>query len=303
MKSILLGLLITALIFTCQGATWSGAVKTDTGSWYLSRESGNLSFSMDQSVDGQISPVYFRNRSLTPYHSLYKDLSVNDVQVKERTAALEGSIRSEESLELFSHINNSIDAIIYKPSGSDLYSIEFFEKWPVTLKDRKSLDYSGAGINARDFVGNNRDFAGANFLYNPELSMERDFDTRLDRLNASIFATDESIHSAEIMATKSMNYSLSSHSTGIANLKYKQLDADGALINENDERYVGEFDIARKLHIGSRFDTTKDYDHWLPCCTEGFSDMNPMDKKAYKSAKGIFDCTCFVPQTKAQFQR
>ena len=44
-------------------------------------------------------------------------------------------------------------------------------------------------------------------------------------------------------------------------------------------------------------------DDWLPCCTGGFADMNYLDKKPFKSATGIFDCTCFKVPTQAQFPR
>ena len=35
----------------------------------------------------------------------------------------------------------------------------------------------------------------------------------------------------------------------------------------------------------------------------GFADMQPLDKKAFKSATGVFDCTCFKAPTVAQFPR
>ncbi|MDQ1283136.1 MAG: hypothetical protein QG666_926, partial [Euryarchaeota archaeon] len=35
----------------------------------------------------------------------------------------------------------------------------------------------------------------------------------------------------------------------------------------------------------------------------GFSDMNVLDKKPFKSATGVFDCTCYVAPTIAEFPR
>ena len=35
----------------------------------------------------------------------------------------------------------------------------------------------------------------------------------------------------------------------------------------------------------------------------GFADMQLLDKKAFKSATGVFDCTCFKAPTVAQFPR
>lgn len=303
MKSILFGLLIAALIFTCQGASWSGAVKTDSGSWYLTRESSNLSFSMDQKVEGQISPVNFRTRTLSPYHSYYKDLSINKIWIKERTAALQGSLSSEELLKLDSHTNSSVNATILKPAGTDIYTIEFIEKWPVRLSNSKSMSYSGKEINNRDFVGNNQDFIGANFLYSHEFSKERKLNMSLERLNASILATDEAIYSAEVMATRDTEYRLQAHSTGIANFKYRQVDVDNEIQNEGDERYVGVFDIVKNMRMKSRFETIKKEDDWMPCCSGGFAGMNPLDQRAFKSAIGVFDCTCFTVPAEAQYPR
>jgi hypothetical protein len=42
---------------------------------------------------------------------------------------------------------------------------------------------------------------------------------------------------------------------------------------------------------------------WLPCCFGGFNDMSTLDKRAFKSATGVFDCTCFKAPTQAQFPR
>jgi len=101
-------------------ASWSSTVSTNSGSWSIFRQSENLSFDYSQSVQGQISPVDYRGRSLSPYHSYYKDLNVNDVRLKERTAALQGSYSSEEQLLLKSSINNSVNMTIVKPAGSDV---------------------------------------------------------------------------------------------------------------------------------------------------------------------------------------
>ncbi len=299
MKLLLLaGLLIAALIFAAQGSSWSGYVKTDADSWSISRESSNLSFTMDQSIEGQVSSVDYRGRTLSPYHSYYKDLSLNDVKVKERTAALDGSISSEESLTMQSWNNKSVNATIYKPSGSDTYTVEFYEKWPVELSDSENITYSGKQINSRGFVGNNRDYAGSNFLYSQDFSKEQSLNVKLERLNATIFASDEEIESADVMATKSTQYRLQSHSTGIAAIKFQQENEDGSVIGEGDQRYNGIYDIDLNLQMNSRYDLTREQDDWLPCCSGGYSDMKSSDQKPFKSAKGIFDCTCYeVPRS------
>ena len=295
--------LLLALISSASAASWTGSVKTDSGSWYMTRESSNVSFTYEQSVQGQISPVDYRGRTLSPYHSFYEDVKFNDVRVKERTAALQGTYGSEEKLRLKSNTNDSVNATIYKPAGSDVYTIDFYEHWPVKLSYSKSMNYSGKEINNREFVGNNKDFVGANFLYNHEFSKERSLNMSLERLNATILASDEVIYTGEVKATRDTQYKLQTHSTGIAAFKYRQVGASDEILNEGDERFVGIYDITKNIRMKSRFDKIQKEDDWLPCCSGGFFSMNPVDQKALKSAKGVFDCTCNTVPAKAQFQR
>ncbi len=293
-RPIYIALLLAALTLSASAASWSGGVITDSDSWYIYRESSNLSFNFEQSVQGQISPVDFRGRSLSPFHSFYEDVKLNDVRVKERTAALEGTLSIDELLTLFSSINNSVNASWYKPAGSDLWTIDFYEKWPVKLCYSKTMDYSGLWINNRDFVGNNKDYVGANFLYNTEFSKERSLNASLERLNATILATDESLQSVEIKATRSTEFRLKAHTTGITNFKYRQMGPDDEIANAGDERYVGVYDIEKNILMKSRSDLYNGEDDWLPCCYSGWDTMNFRDQKGFgKSAKGVFDCTCY----------
>jgi len=275
-------------------ASWSGLVKTDSGTWSVVRESSNLTFNYEQSVHGQIAPVHYRNRTLSPVYSNYEDIEKNDVHVKERTAAMEGSFRSEGALKLFSSIDDTVNLSINKPAGSDIYDIEFYEHWPVKLSYSKSMNYSGKEINNREFVGNSKDYAGANFLYNQEFSKERSMKMSLDRMNATILATDETINLGEVKATRDTQYRLQTHSTGIASFKWRQVDADDSILNEGNERYVGVYDIAKNIRMKSRFDLSRNDDSWLPCCSGGWSNMRLADKKGFgTSAKGVFDCSCY----------
>jgi len=80
MKATLSIIILATMIFTASAASWSGSVKTDSDTWSITRESSNLSFIYEQSVQGHISPVDYRSRTLSPYHSYYKDVNVNDVR-------------------------------------------------------------------------------------------------------------------------------------------------------------------------------------------------------------------------------
>jgi hypothetical protein len=47
------------LISSASAASWSGWVKTDSDAWSITRESSNLTFTYEQSVQGQVSPVNY----------------------------------------------------------------------------------------------------------------------------------------------------------------------------------------------------------------------------------------------------
>jgi len=81
------------------------------------------------------------------------------------------------------------------------------------------------------------------------------------------------------------------------------VDVDKEILNEGDERYVGVYDIVKNMRMKSRFETIKKDDDWIPCCSGGFAGMNPLDQGAFKSARGVFDCTCFTVPAEAQYPR
>ena len=72
---------------------------------------------------------------------------------------------------------------------------------------------------------------------------------------------------------------------------------------EIDEDYWGTYHIEKNMTLEVPYHLIQKKDDWLPCCFGGFNDMNYIDKKAFKSATGVFDCTCFKAPTLAQFPR
>ena len=117
MRKLVYLALFLVLIFSASAASWSGSVKTESGSWDIKRQSSNSSFTYEQSVQGQISAVDYRGRSLSPYHSFYENVNFNDVRVKERISAQQGAYSSEEMISVKSNIKNSVNATIHKPAG------------------------------------------------------------------------------------------------------------------------------------------------------------------------------------------
>ena len=219
---------------------------------------------------------------------------------------MEGSYKSIDEIMMQSTVYpDEIDILVDKPVGTDIYTIEYKnEKWPVYLKASRTLDYSGQQINDRDFEGNNGDFVGASFLYNRELSKEQRSVIWLQRLNATVLATNDSILLAEFKPTKYLGYQIKANTTGIADLSFRLRDSrydvkhqNYPAVSEGEERYYGTYDLSRKIEMRSVYekynDTDDEVDSWLPCCNGDWNDIRYFDLKGFRaSAKEVFDCTC-----------
>ena len=288
-------LLLVGLISSASAASWTFGVDnvTDGSSFWISRQSANMSFDLSGSVEGDISPIAVTpaGRVLSPYYSGMADLDVNDVRLKERTAALEGTYSSEELISLKAEATASVNRTYSKPAGSNVWTITLEENWPVTLNASKTVDYLGKNINDRDRAGNNGDLVGSSFLYNTELSRERDVALRLERLNATIIATNDTIISADVLATRSTVYDTTSRSTGIADLRYRQIDSRGEVVNLGEERYSGTYEITRRIEMELSYAKETNETDWLSCCVGGCSDTDPCDLTSWGEA-GVFDCVC-----------
>jgi hypothetical protein len=60
---------------------------------------------------------------------------------------------------------------------------------------------------------------------------------------------------------------------------------------EVDEDYLGSFHITKKMEITTSSEEEEEEESWLPCCSGGYMDMNPLDRRS-KNVQGVFDCTC-----------
>jgi hypothetical protein len=293
--TLTMALLLAVLISSASAASWTFGVDnlTDGSSWWIHRQSGTIGFDLSGSVEGDIAPITVTpaGRVLSPYYSGMADLDANDVRLRERTAALEGTYSSEELISLKADAEADVNETYAKPAGSDVWTITLEENWPVTLNASKTVDYLGKNINDRDCAGNNGDSVGANFLYNKELSRERNVALKLDRLNATVVATNDTIISADIFPTRSTVYDTTSHSTGIADLRYRQIDSRGEVINLGEERYSGTYDITRKVEMVFVDTNETNETDWLSCCVGGCSDLDPCSLLS-EGEVGVFDCAC-----------
>jgi hypothetical protein len=259
-------------------------------------------------VEGKVSPFESRGRILIPYQSYYEEIGANDVRLRQRTSSLKGIYKSSDEIQMQSVIYpDEIEIYVDKPIGTDIYTFKYRnEIWPVFLKAERTLRYFGQQINNRDFEGNNGDFVGANLIYNQELSKDQRATIRLQRMNATVLATNDSILRAEFQPTKYLGYIIDAKTTGIADLSYRfrasQYDVkhkNYPALSEGEERYYGTYDLARKIEMRSIFensnDTDEDAEIWLPCCNDSWNDMVGLDQKdSGTTAQGVFDCACYT---------
>jgi hypothetical protein len=287
-------LLLAGLISSASAASYTFGVDnvTDGSSFWISRQSANMSFDLTSSVEGEIAPIAVTpaGRVLSPYHSAHADIDANDVRLKERTGALEGTYSSEELINLKADASASVNRTYFKPAGSDIWTITLEENWPVTLNASRTVDYLGKMINDRDCAGNNGDAVGSSFFYNTELSRERDVALRMERLNATVIATKDTIISTDVFATRSTVYDTTSRSTGIADLRYRQTGSRGDVINLGEERYSGTYEITRRIEMELAYANETNETDWLSCCVGGCSDTDPCGLPV--GGVGLFDCVC-----------
>ncbi|MBN1236621.1 MAG: hypothetical protein JW999_11350 [Methanotrichaceae archaeon] len=298
-KTVYIMLLLAALMSCVSAESWTGQVITNNSSWQITRHSTNLTMDISGYVDGTISPVERGGRVLSPYAHYSKDVAANGADIKERTAAYQGKYTAQELLKMRSRIS-SVGYEIDKPAGTPIWTVEFYADWPVTINSSRSINYIGRNINDREFIGNGEDNVGANFLYNIKLTKEQNFNFSSQSLNATIIATDEQILRAKLDEDKEIDYKLNVHSTGIADLKSKQSgsqylvgSSNYEILSENEERYVGDYNIIRNIRMRANHTREKfEDDNWLPCCSDGWAGMTLRDKIGH-SAESVFDCTCF----------
>ena len=131
----------------------------------------------------------------------------------------------------------------------------------------------------------------------------------LDILSSSISAelyyrdlvSDDDYESKLSRAGKT-NLNLASAFTGKGHIGVLNLGEDGTPI-KIDEDYVGTFSLTKKMSHEFKHEWKAEADEWLPCCQGSFVDMNLLDQRPFKSAKGVFDCSCNNPPTEAEFPR
>ncbi|HPE50651.1 MAG TPA: hypothetical protein P5049_00380 [Methanothrix sp.] len=66
---------------------------------------------------------------------------------------------------------------------------------------------------------------------------------------------------------------------------------DGAEVNYGEERYLGTYDITRKIGMESNYSKKVNKMNWLDCCIGGYSDVELAYDQTWVESE-VFDCVC-----------
>jgi hypothetical protein len=315
------------------------------GQWppFLYFETAEFKFNYSQNVEGGVSPVRSQDRDLGSYAAIYKKYNPKsalnpivggNLEAEERTSALEGNYKSEESLGVTVNDGVILGWMIFPQNLAKL--IDYGLTWNELSMTQshiswdKSTEYSGKGINnlecyltsnPREYLGSSNEkqqYVNTNFLYNKELTKESksSLNTGIDLLSDDFVYMDE----LGFRTKGDLNYSLNSHSSGIADINYGKVEFQQQPIiptilktkpgsmykveGEGQERYVGDFDISKNIQMSSSYERMVVSDNWIPCCAGGWNTMPQLYQAAIgKDTKGVFDCTCYKAPNVAQFPR
>jgi hypothetical protein len=265
----------------CHCAYWDASV----GSWSIHRQSSNLSFELADLCVGNVSglEVTPSGRQIAGYHSRYMVVDLNDVAISERTSAKEGELRAQDEIALHSEADEDVIRKIIKPKDSPFFTFEFSEIWPVVARADRAVIYRGVGINDRDLLSNNLDFAGTSFLNSRELSKVRYSDMMLLCMNTTVVEDNEDFINVAFLPTKRLSYQIDAFSSGITDLRYRETAPDMVTaLAEGNDRYYGNYSLTAKISMGT-LPIWLNNEWGLECC-------QPDERLPAISKCDVFDC-------------
>ncbi len=244
----------------------------------ISHQSVSLNLEMDSLVSGTIKPIKaYNGRTIAPLQSCYFNAAVKNFKLKESTSARQGNYSSQEAITGKLKYINPSDLELVRIPGSNEYYARNTPSSNVNMIDR--IEYSGKGINDNEFMGNNQADVFTNFLYNTNYSKERAIGIRALNIRVIMINLNDSTKTAREESNKELTYSVAAHSTGIADLEYRQsLPANTSrgtiAVNEGYRRYYGDFNTSEKLDMTlvsplkaiNPTNISDDDEGWLSCC-------------------------------------
>ena len=262
---------------------------------YLYAKAGNVAMKNYAHGSGSIN-----NEAVLTYYDMkqethnvytdYNDIKENCIQFKETNSMVYAPMRI------------AVGTGYYAANPVDYSSLLKEKTWVKNYRSgttmQNEIEYAHALDKDLNLVAKEK----FNVTYDPEI-----IGSSTTQMNVNEDMTDGKAHIGVLQAQDnyaSMNDLGADAQSSIGGLDVPNLKS--ALQNpaiEIDEDYWGTYHIEKNMTLEVPYHLIQKSDDWLPCCTGGFADMNYLDKKPFKSATGIFDCTCFKAATQAQFPR
>ena len=322
MQALIVAMVLVALTGSSMaGVSWPAVMKGVNGwtdsSYVNGYEESNRTFDFEQSVQGN------------GYFMTYMYARAGAVEMK-NYAHGSGSLNSEATLtyqnldqkthNTYSDYNDFYQdciqfkedvAMVYAPMriavGNGYYAANPLD-YSSLLKEKSwvknylagtsmhhEVEYAHALDKELEMVGKDK----VNWTYDPELES-----VGFTQMKVVEDVTDGKAHIGVLQAND--NYAALMAEQGPDKAKYTLANRKSAWKNpaiEIDEDYWGTYHIEKNMTLEVPYHLIQKSDDWLPCCFGGFESMNTLDKKVFKSATGIFDCTCFKVPTQAEFPR
>jgi len=227
------------------------------------------------------------NRSTHNAYSDYNDFEQNCIQFKEDVAMV------------YAPMKIAVGNGYYAANPLDYSSLLKEKTWVKNYRAGSSMHHEVEYAHALDKELNIDVKDLRNVSYDPET-----VGVGYTKMTINEDVTDGKAHIGVLQANENfadqLNAVLDASDPDVVNLKNSVWRKPAI---EIDEDYWGTYHIEKNMTLEVPYHLIQKGDDWLPCCFGGFLDMAPYDKKYFKSAIGVFDCTCFKVPTKAQFPR
>jgi hypothetical protein len=184
----------------------------------------DIDFRYSGVTEGNISTINVTpaGRTIKSYSSYISNIKVGSSRLHERTSALEGSYKSEDSKRFRYQQHELFDVALTSPlSNWRIRGLLEISSWGA----HRAINYSGEWINDRDYSSSLFTNTSTQFLYNKNFTKNRDFQS-------------------------ARSYSLEANTTGLTDLQFKyrflsQIGRDVPTSTDvvSEQRYYGNFNV------------------------------------------------------------
>jgi hypothetical protein len=309
---VLLSILLALLGQSDGKIAYTIDAKVGGSAFYISRETQNMTFSLDGIVSGSGN------------FSRFTDIiDIAGIKSNERSYAVRGGKISFDEQQRLQTVEGPVQITIYLKGSQEEISIpdesgngqssnttlsesaeiEIDENWPAGYANYKKLTYNGPNMHSKEFYNNNGDVFTSS-IDSWKLEKESLYRTSLNRtlINAFVYPTQVAV---DTKMNRSSFYALSMNSLGLTHIGISRADTTNTPSKEMtkkkpdvwiSEDYIGEHEINLKLNMADSIIRKREQDDYIPCCSGGYNDMRKTDLIGL-SSDSVFNCSCanFLP--------